>query len=153
MAERDMSGEAWREHTGMSEPRAEISRQLQQGMRDAEEKDPEPVFVRPRKSMKIRTIRKDMIELVDRAHVLVRELSKDPEILDPHCEVCGRLAEEFGLWEVVDNDPGDPEVGPMPDIEKHFPVWLSRVVEGVISDEVEAGRLPPGAGACGYEGD
>ena len=54
-----------------------------------------------------------------------KELSKLSE--DNHCEVCRQIAEEFHLW----SDP-DPESG-----EVFFPIWLSRVVEGVQRDLLE----------------
>lgn len=95
---------------------------------------------------KIRTVAQDMREITERARELL--VSRGGAMSDPHCEICQILASEFDLWEPThgracdrDDDPppgvGDPVV---------FPVWLSRVVAGVMQDmEEEAG--PPGAAA------
>lgn len=47
-----------------------------------------------------------------------------------HCAVCNHLADEFELWETV--NPGQDRPSYFA-----FPIWLSRVVEGVMNDIAE----------------
>jgi hypothetical protein len=57
-------------------------------------------------------LRKEMERLVQRCH----QLHKVQGVED-HLELCQTLAEMFDLWE-----------------DDSFPIWLSRVVEGVMRD-------------------
>lgn len=61
-------------------------------------------------------LRDMMTLLVSRAEERVKELS--PTAGDLHYRVCDSLATEYNLW----------------DDQDLFPVWLSRVVEGVMQD-------------------
>lgn len=64
-----------------------------------------------------------MERLVADAETRVRELTAAGDT-DTHCQICGELSDRFELWESC----GDGEV---------FPMWLSRVVAGVIADVEE----------------
>lgn len=62
-----------------------------------------------------------MENLEVRARTLYMGLELNLETKDLHCVICNLLADEFNLWK--DNE---------------FPLWLSRVVSGVITDIEEA---------------
>jgi hypothetical protein len=62
--------------------------------------------------------RRQMDELVGRARALIR-LDEIQDSADPHCAICHRVAEEFQLY----------------DAEERFPIWLSRIVAGEISED------------------
>jgi hypothetical protein len=49
---------------------------------------------------------------------------------DDHCTICNRTADQFDLWSSDGRSPGDS-------VER-FPLWLSRVVEGVMRDMAQS---------------
>ena len=130
---------------------------------------------------RIRTLQADMEELEARCRELwnmrgplpvpervrerVREVSAAPnwvgfpDVDDPAFEVAAVLAEEFGLMEMRDDDPGDPEVGPDPQISMSWPQWLNWIVYAVLRNIVEGEDSPddmgdPDAwGPCPPDGD
>ena len=61
------------------------------------------------------SFRDSMTKLEHRATELIKTMSN-------HHDICDQLSEEFGLW----------------DRAGLFPIWLSRVVAGIINDQIEA---------------
>lgn len=68
-------------------------------------------------------LRDDMAKLVERAHDMAKDFRNDP---DPHLQLCHGLSDEFNLWTETEDGEGE-----------RFPIWLSRVVEGVLRDADE----------------
>jgi hypothetical protein len=64
----------------------------------------------------VTSLKKDMRFLVEWLHRTAQSIPEDSKA-DLHLDLCQMAANAFNLWE---ND--------------HFPIWLSRVVEGVIRD-------------------
>ena len=79
------------------------------------------------------SLKDDMARLEQR----VQELLKAPEndvYKDKHHEVCCEVADAFDLWELPPECDADDTLD---DGVESFPVWLSRVVEGVMRDVEE----------------
>ena len=80
------------------------------------------------------TLRLLMEELVSRGHELAHRVNARGELLLEHQDMCILLADEFALW--TEPTPS-PTGGCADDDLLVFPIWLSRVVDGVLTDHAE----------------
>lgn len=69
------------------------------------------------------SLKRDMKRLVAFATGLAKQAGFG-EAPDPHLAICQATADHFSLWD----DTYQPGI-------QEFPIWLSRVVEGVLRDE------------------